>query len=124
MIAAIMKLRKSIALKLFAILLFSLEMLAPAFVEAQVLEDTALEIESLATPHTQSLLFTFLGSEVNESEESREGQQSVIDLPASSIMAGLLRRVGSVHFRFAFASKSQQFDTRPSLFTLNCVYVI
>ena len=118
----LMNLRTSFILKIFAILLFSLELFAPAFLS----EATSLDINSrhlIKNQYSQSILFLILESKSSESEENLEDQQNAIVVPSFLEQSFLLNLTTSEPIR-SRSTASQQFDTSPPLFRLHCTYLI
>jgi hypothetical protein len=112
-----MLLRNNKVLKFFAILLFSFELFAPAFLSTGQDDSTdSLTKITLSTSHTNICAFLAI-EEINE--EGREGKDLVpIALGILSVQL-LSSNASSISYLIAAPSGQDQFETHPPLFTLH-----
>ena len=122
----IMYLRTNKVLKFFALLLFSLEFMAPAMLID--LADSGLsqdKVQLIDSGHHYNILYSIFTEEISENEEGREDQRVIIlftDLDLASSFKQLLTNAPGKSKHSSFIS--QQFETQPALFKLNCTFLI
>lgn len=122
----IMRLRTNKVLKLFALLLFSWQFMASAIIidlgnsgsnqdKVQLIDDT----------NHQNILYTLFTEEVTETEEGREGQKEIIIFNDFDFAYAFLQLLATEPAACKLSSLiSERFDTQPSLFKLNCTFLI
>lgn len=118
-----MQLRSNIALKLFALILFTLEFLAPAMVTglADTLQDKTLFVNA---SKFRNPLFSLFIEELYDNEEGKEFDRD------HSSQNNLSARISQYLFQSelitpaAFTHSLLQFNTRPPLFRLHCLLLI
>ncbi len=118
-----MQLRNSHLLKIFALLLFSFELLAPTILSAHFQEATVSDSskKSLSAPQASIYSFLFL-EECNE--EEREGKDA---LPVALELYAFKNLAFNSHTRgtnIPLHSKQNLFDTHPPLYQLNQTFLI
>ena len=118
-----MQLRSNIALKLFALILFTLEFLAPAMITG--LADTS-QNKTLFVNASQfcNPLFSLFIEEVYDNEEGKEfdrDHSSHNNLSSSRINQYLFQ---SELIAQGFTHSLLQFNTHPPLFRLHCILLI
>lgn len=121
-----MGLRTNNVLKFFVLLLFSLEFMAPAIlVDAADAESNQDKVQLLDGAHRQNILFSIFSEELTENEEGREGQKDTILFEDLSFVFNFLHAVAAEPTSCKYSSFiSDQFDTQPALFKLNCTFLI
>lgn len=121
-----MRLRTNQVLKIFALLLFSLEFLAPAFL-VDIADTTGSQDKVQLTDGARhhNIFYSILTEEVTENEEGREDHKEVILFIDVNFTFASLQLLGSKPTSNKFSSIiSEQFDTQPALFKLNCNFLI
>lgn len=113
-------------MKFFALLLFSLQFLAPALLvdltDQGGCHDNA---QLIVGAQHQNILYSILAEEISENEESREGQKAIILFTDFDFASAFLQLLGSQSALSGYSSfLSEQFDTQPALFKLNCTFLI
>ena len=121
-----MRLRTNKVLKFFALLLFSMEFLAPAMLvdiaNPQVSQD---KVQLTDGGHQQHMLYSIFTEEISENEEGREGQKDITLLNDFDFASTLSQLLGSAPSLSKYLSiTSERFDTQPALFKLNCTFLI
>lgn len=122
-----MGLRTNKVLKFFALLLFSLEFMAPAIlVDIANAESNQDKVQLVADgAHHQNILFSIFSEEITENEEGRAGQKDTILFADFGFNTSYLRLLFTEPVRCKYSSLiSEQFDTQPALFKLNCTFLI
>ncbi len=122
----LMRLRTNKALKFFALLLFSLEFLAPAMliqVEAPMASpDQVLLLDG--TRH-QTMLNSIVSEEMSETEEERESHINASLITDFNFEFDVLEWLGLAPAAFKNSTLlSNRFETQPALFTLHCNFRI
>ena len=122
----IMRIRTNKVLKFFALLLFSLEFLAPAMlVDITDPQGTQDKIQLVDGAHHQNMLYSIFTEEISENEEGREGQKDIILFTDFDFSSSVLQLLGSAPSSSKNLSiTSERFDTQPALFKLNCTFLI
>jgi hypothetical protein len=122
-----MNLRKSKALKFFAVLLFSLEMIAPALissVEAEPGYDNNQSALTSATGHLTNFIASLLFEENAGEEEERESKDKhTIFIDLDFDLAFIELRTTQSR-QISWVEEHQRTTTRPPLFTLLHTYLI
>ena len=122
-----MQLRNNIILKLIALLLFSLELVAPVFAQA----GTGTEISRKASfvriqfqkqASRQLLLFT--GDNEESSEEREAGQKDLVLYVSPDFFSFYHHITLAAPVVRETISQECNFDTRPPLYALHCLYRI
>ncbi len=121
-----MALRYSRILKLFAILLFLLEFLAPAAMAANQAEPCDKSATHLVDgDHGQNFIYSLFREELTENEESKEDQKNPIVLFDLNIVSSFFQVNDLLPSRYqSFLISAIKFDTEPPLFKLHCIYLI
>ncbi|MEK6782494.1 MAG: hypothetical protein AABY93_12360 [Bacteroidota bacterium] len=117
-----MQLRSNIALKIFALILFTVEFLAPAMVTGLTYDEAAQEKTlSVSSSGIHNPFFSVLFEELCENEEGKES-----DRDTNSSEAGLLLSSSYQHFFQATLVEplgsghiQAHFDVRPPLFLVH-----
>ncbi len=122
----VMRLRTNQVLKIFALLLFSLEFVSPAFlVDFSEQSGRPDKVQLLDGTHHQNILYSIFSEEITESEEGREGQKDSVAFTLFGFGSTLLQLVGGKSACNKYTPLAlQQFDTHPALFKLNCSFLI
>jgi len=122
----IMRIRTNKVLKFFALLLFSLEFLAPAMlVDISDPQGSQDKVQLVDGGHHQNMLYSIFTEEISENEEGREGQKDIILFTDFDFASSVLQLLGSAPFSGKNLSiTSERFDTQPALFKLNCTFLI
>jgi hypothetical protein len=122
----VMRLRTNQVLKIFALLLFSLEFLAPAFlVDITVPTVSQDKVQITDGGYHQNILYSILTEEVTENEEGREDHREVILFTDIDFVCASLQLLGTKPASNKYSSIiSEQFDTQPAIFKLNCNFLI
>jgi hypothetical protein len=118
-----MQLRNNHLLKIFAILLFSFELLAPTLLSGHCQEATMSDSSKKSLSVAQSNIYYFLFLE-ECNEEEREGKDA---LPPSLELHAFKNLAFSNHTRGTsrpLHSKQSLFDTHPPLYQLNQTFLI
>jgi hypothetical protein len=123
-----MKLRKSKALKFFAILLFSFEMIAPALIPSAEAELSSINLEGKSwsnATHPAGFIASLIFEENTGEEEERESKDkhtlSFIDLGFDQVFIEL-GTPGTRHTSWTEPHKKS--TSQPPLFTLIHTYLI
>ena len=121
-----MRLRTNKVLKFFALLLFSLEFLAPAIlVDMADSGGNQDSVQLVDASRHQNFLFSVLTEEISENEEGREGQKEIITITDFHFTSRFLQLLGAVPATCKYSSLiSERFETQPALFKLNCTFLI
>jgi len=121
-----MRLRTNKVLKFFALLLFSLEFLAPAIlVDIAAAESNQDQVQLVDGVHHQNILFSIFSEEITENEEGREGHKDSVVFSGFGFASRLLQLQAIEPTSSKYSSSiSEQFDTQPALFKLNCTFLI
>jgi hypothetical protein len=118
-----MQLRSNIALKLFALILFTIEFLAPSLVTG--LADTSQnKTQFVNVSQFHNPLFSLFIEELYDNEEGKEfdrDHSSNNNLYSSQTSQYLFKSEFITH---GFTHSLLQFDTRPPLFRLHCILLI
>ncbi len=100
--------------------------MAPAFlVDIAVVESDQDKVQLTDGAHHQNILFSIFSEEITENEEGREGQKDTIffaDLGFTSSFSQLMA-IEPISCKYS-SINSNQFDTQPALFKLNCTFLI
>jgi hypothetical protein len=119
-----MNLRNNKILKLFAILLFSFELLASSAISA-IIKEPIIESEAKTSlSQSQNQNFSFLLFLEERSEEEREGKDVFVapNDPFRTFSSAPAVLVSSL--TLGFSSNKERFDTHPLLFKLHGVFLI
>jgi hypothetical protein len=121
-----MQLRTNQVLKIFALLLFSMEFLAPTFLVDTFVPAGSPDLVHITDgTHQQNILYSILTEEVKGSEEGREGHKEVLQLTDINFACGSLQLRSTKPSSNKYSSIiSERFDTQPALFKLNCNFLI
>jgi hypothetical protein len=121
-----MRLRTNKVLKFFALLLFTLEFMAPAIlVDIAHTESNQNTVQLVDGGHHQNILFSIFSEEITENEEGREGQKDTILFADFGFIPNCLHLLLIEPVACKYSSLiSEQFDTQPALFKLNCTFLI
>ena len=122
----VMRLRTNQVLKIFALLLFSLEFLAPALlVDIADPSGSRDKVQIIDGARHQNILYSILAEEVTENEEGRENHKEVILFTDVNFTFASLQLLGTKPASNKYSSIiSEQFKTQPALFKLNCNFLI
>ncbi len=119
-----MHLRNNKILKLFAILLFSFELLASSAISAMIKEPEAPSDSRTTFCHLQSQSISALLFLEERSEEEREGKDAFIITSDLFKIFSLSPTAQSSSLALHFSSNKELFDTHPPLFKLHGVFLI
>ena len=121
-----MPLRTNKVLKLLALVLFTLQFLAPAIlVDIANTECSQDKFQLGASTHQQNVLYSIFAEELTESEEGREGQKVIAIFADGDYFFALFQLSCATFAPSKYLSQiSEQFDTQPALFKLNCTFRI
>ena len=122
----VMRLRTNQVLKIFALLLFSLEFLAPAFL-VDIADATGSQdiVQITDGAHHQNILYSIFAEEITESEEGREDHKEIIHFTGINFTFASLQLLGTKPCSNKYSSIiSEQFETQPAIFKLNCNFLI
>jgi hypothetical protein len=121
-----MRLRTNQVLKIFALLLFSLEFLAPAFLVDIADTKGSQDIAQITDgAHHQNVLYSIFAEEITENEEGRENHKEVILFTDVNFTFASLQLLGTKPAGNKYSSIiSEQFETHPAIFKLNCNFLI
>lgn len=113
-------------MKIFALLLFSLEFLAPAFLVDIAYTTGSQDIVQITDgARHQNILYSILSEEVTENEEGRENHKEVVLFTDLNFTFASLQLLGTKPTSNKYLSIiSVQFDTQPAIFKLNCNFLI
>jgi hypothetical protein len=122
----VMRLRTNQVLKIFALLLFSLEFLSPAFlVDFSNPDSRHDKVQLVDGNHCQNILYSIFAEEITENEEGREDHRETIHFSEINFASALLQLLGSKPVQRNYSSiLSKQFETHPAIFKLNCNFLI
>lgn len=118
-----MHLRSSSVLKFFAILLFSFELIAPAIVQPEGEREFSPQVVSLSTLHHAPNLLNLLVFETSEELESK-GHKGLFLLAEFGFNIGFIELRENRTIKPKRSDREQQYDTRPSRYTLFSTYLI
>lgn len=121
-----MPLRTNQVLKIFALLLFSLEFLAPAIlVDVTSQEGGHDNVQLIDGNHRQNILYSIFAEEITENEEGREDHKEAIHFTGVNFASAFLQLLGNKPVQSNHSSiLSKQFETHPAIFKLNCNFLI
>ena len=121
-----MRLRTNQVLKIFALLLFSLEFLAPAFL-VDIADTTGSQdiVQITDGARHQNILYSIFAEEITENEEGREDHKEVVHFAGINFACASLQLLGTKPGRNKYSSIiSEQFETHPAIYKLNCNFLI
>jgi hypothetical protein len=121
-----MRLRTNQVLKIFALLLFSLEFVAPAIlVDFSSPDARHGKVQLVDGNHYQNILYSIFAEEITENEEGREDHKEPIHFSGINFASAFLQRLGTKPVQRNYSSiLSKQFETHPAIFKLNCNFLI
>lgn len=119
-----MPLRTNKVLKLFALVLFTLQFLAPAIlVDIADNEGRQDKFQLVAHTHQQNILYSIFVEELTENEEGRESQKDLTLFSETYYYFTFCGLLCAASCKYV-SQISEQFDTQPALFKLNCTFLI
>jgi len=122
-----MQLRNNIILKLLALLLFSLELVAPVFAQGSTASDRNARNISLqrAQVHKQATRPFFLFDSDNEETEEREaGQKDIVLYLPTDFFAAFHHITFAAPVVKQFVYQAGNISSQPPLYTLHCLFRI
>ena len=82
------------------------------------------KVQLINSAHHQNILYSIFQEEITENEEGREDHKDIL-LFSDINFASALQLLGTKPTPYKYSSIiSEQFDTQPALFKLNCAFLI
>ncbi len=121
---SIMKLRTSKVLKIFAILLFSLESLAPSIFSIPPVPLKLVKFSSFEKTFTSHSLFLSLYAEECDTEERVDANERQIILFTDLVADEHSLKFSDIATHSFFLTRQQRCKSTPPLFEIHCTYLI
>jgi hypothetical protein len=119
-----MQLRSNIGLKLFALILFSLEVMTPTLIVGPVTVGADQMKTWIDASQFHNPLFSAFIEELCENEEDKESDKA-ISWPKVSLLFGFGQNpIGSKHSKLTPFTSSQPFNTTPPIFLTQHKFLI